>query len=848
MKGKTANYLYSALVFSVLYTVANVSLAQNLDQAQALCSDLTPAKKAMAESAGYDVDQLCSQASSTSRKTQVTAPLPTIPRATVSTSAASGQFSFDQQVANDGSLPQFEADNGADKNIEPRTEAEIEKSLLKPYGYDLFANAPSTFAPTASLSVSSDYLLGPGDSLDILFYGKTNNSFSLEINREGIVDFPQLGPVTLAGLTYAEAKAMLKSRIAQQIVGAQVSISMGTLRSMQIFVLGEAFKPGAYTVSSLATVTQALISSGGVSDIGSLRNIQIKRQGMVVATLDLYDLLMRGDTANDLRLRDSDVIYIPTVGDQVSIMGEVLRPAIYELKGSETAGDLIALAGGLVATSYAKSTRLDRIDENGFLTVLDVDLTLRSDASLPLKAGDRLAVDSVTDHKKSIVTVVGAVRHEGAFSWTEGLKISDIIASREMLGTQVDTSLALLVRELENGADIEIIYFEPAKIFLDNGSKENLRLHSRDRLVFFSMYGDRSKEIAPYVQRLKRQARQTSLAPIVTVGGMVRFPGEYPFFSGMVLKDLITISGGLTEGAYAKGADIARSDISNPDQAENSVIFYDMEKDASKPLMPLDFVEFRTLPNYRERQSIALEGEFVFPGVYDFEIGETLSSVIRRAGGFTDQAFIGGSIFLRESLKKREQEEIKRLTEIMTRDLQFTSPIDFGSAVGLNQPQAQLSVIDQLSSLQPLGRLVVPLADVLNSVSDDLVLEKGDRLMVPSVSQEITVVGEVHRPTSFFFNEDFTRDDYISMSGGLRDSADKKGIYIVRANGEVLRKKSAWFRYESEDNLIAPGDTIIVPFSVNDPQMKGIPLLTQVSQIIYQLSLGAAAVNSFRNN
>ena len=227
--------------------------------------------------------------------------------------------------------------------------------ILKPFGYDLFANAPTTYAPAASIPVSGDYLLGPGDTLDILFYGKTNNTFSLEINREGFVDFPELGPVGLAGLTYGEAKEMLQARISAQIIGTQVSISMGSLRSMQIFVLGEAFKPGAYTVSSLSTITHALVSSGGVSDIGSLRNIQLKRQGKLIATLDLYDLLLAGDTSNDVRVQASDVIYIPTVGDLASIEGQVLRPAIYELKGGESTQDLIDLAGGLGPKAFAES-------------------------------------------------------------------------------------------------------------------------------------------------------------------------------------------------------------------------------------------------------------------------------------------------------------------------------------------------------------------------------------------------------------------------------------------------------------------------------------------------------------
>ena len=262
---------------------------------------------------------------------------------------------------------------------------------------------PQPSRPAASIPVSADYMLGPGDTLDILFYGKSNSKFSLKINREGFVDFPELGPVGLAGLTYGEAKEMLQGRISAQIIGTQVSISMGSLRSMQIFVLGEAFKPGAYTVSSLATITHALVSSGGVSDIGSLRNIQLKRKGKVVAELDLYDLLMKGDTSSDVRVQAADVIYIPTVGSLVSVSGQVLRPAIYELKGGERVEDLIELAGGMGEKAFAGSARIERIGDDGFMTALDLDLNTSSSRNARVKGGDHLTVDGIINRQKDLL-------------------------------------------------------------------------------------------------------------------------------------------------------------------------------------------------------------------------------------------------------------------------------------------------------------------------------------------------------------------------------------------------------------------------------------------------------------
>ena len=825
--------------------LSSASLAQDLAQAKALCGNLTPANRAMAERAGYDVDQVCGEITAVSSAKPIVTAAPKVTRSTVSDKQPVEKLAT--AVA-----PVAVAGVGAP---EPT-------SKLKPFGYDLFANAPTTFAPAESLPVSADYLLGPGDSLDILFYGKTNSSFSLVINRDGSVDFPELGPVGLAGMTYGEAKDMLQSRIAAQVVGTKVSISMGALRTMQVFVLGEAFKPGAYTVSSLSTITHALVSSGGVSDIGSLRNIQLKRKGKLVATLDIYDLLLAGDTSGDLRVQAADVIYIPTVGDLVSIEGQVLRPAIYELKGGESAQDLVALAGGTGPKAFAQSARLQRINDDGFMTVLDLNLNDQKDQRRSLQVGDHLTIDAITDYDKDIVTVTGAVRHGGQFAWQPGLTVADIVDSREKLNPDTDTSVAFLVREIANSADIEMFMFVPEKMFIeaeagdDNAmsaeekNKNNLVLQSRDILLFVSVYGDRVAQLEPYITQLKRQAKYGDMAPVVTSGGTVRFPGEYPLIAGMDVSDLISISGGLTQSAYSQSAEIARLDLSNPERAQTSIIVSSLGAGSSVKLTASDYVEFRTIPDYKERQSISLEGEFVFPGVYDFEKGETLSSVIRRAGGFTDEAFIDGSIFLRRSLKEREQEEMDRLNQLLNEQLNVERLTDVNSEIELSQSQLELqqNAIATLSTLEAVGRLVIPLADIMDYMADDVLLKTGDRLLIPQFSQEVTIIGEVQRPTSYLFDVGFDQNDYIDKSGGLKISADKRGIYIVKASGEVIMPKRGWLQFRSAKANIEPGDTIVVPLDTDDTRIRGIPLLAEVSQIIYQLALGAAAINTFNNN
>ena len=813
-----------------LMLFTSMSYSQDLAQAKALCGNVTAANKAMAKQAGYDLDALCSEVSnSVSSKAVVPVPAP-VARGTVSSS----------EDISDAVAPVAVSGVGATAPA----------SSLKPFGYDLFANAPTTYAPAASIPVSGDYLLGPGDTLDILFYGKANNSFSLEINREGFVDFPELGPVGLAGLTYGEAKEMLQARISAQIIGTQVSISMGSLRSMQIFVLGEAFKPGAYTVSSLSTITHALVSSGGVSDIGSLRAIQLKRQGEVIATLDLYDLLLSGDTSKDVRVQAADVIYIPIVGDLASIGGQVLRPAIYELKGTESTGDLINLAGGLGPKAFSSSARLERINDEGFMTVLDLDLSQLGDKSIALQGGDHLNIDAITDYKKDIVTISGAVRHGGEFSWRQGMKVSDVISNREKLNPDTDLDVALVVRELKNSADIEVLTFNLGNMLSNTSGRDNLTLESRDKVVVLADYQDRALAMAPFIDNLKRQASIDGLPRVVSSNGTVKFPGEYPLSQGMTVRDLIALSGGLVESAYSQSAEVSRMDLSNPNRAVTSILISDLTTSASTGLEPLDYVEFRTIPEFRETESITLEGEFVFPGTYVFEKGEMLSSVIQRAGGFTDEAFVNGSVFLRESLREREQVEIDRLLDLLNDEIAVNQLRDTNSDIAIDEQKvaAQKGAIASLANSVATGRLVVPLADIVAYRAQDVVLKSGDRLMVPKISQEVTILGEVRRPTSYLFNPDFSQSDYIEQSGGFKDRADKNDVYIVKAGGEVIMPKRGLFKFRSAKNTISPGDTIVVPLDTDDTRIRGIPLLAEVSTIVYQLSLGAAAIKSFSNN
>ncbi len=808
----------------MLLCFSEIGFAQDLGDVKAICGDLSASNRAMAKAAGYDVDKLCAELGNAGAQAKIA---PQTSAAPVPRMTASSAGTQDAEAA----APMAEPD-------------------VRPFGYDLFANVPSTFAASTNVPVSPDYLLGPGDELAILFYGKLNQSFTVTINRDGLVDMPELGPIVLAGLTFGEAKDMLQSQIAAQVIGTQVNISMGTLRSMQIFVLGEAFKPGAYTVSSLATITHALMSSGGVSDIASLRNIQLKRAGKTIATLDLYELLLAGNISNDIRLQASDVIYVPTVGDLVSIDGQVLRPAIYELKGETSVEDLVALAGGLGPKAFGKSARIERISGDGFMTVVDVDLTSLAGKGMAVVAGDHLRVDGITNYKKGIVSLAGTVNHPGDFAWRAGMRVSDLISSVDQFPPEVDLDYALVVREIAGGSDINVISLNLRSLLDNPRGMDDLTLESRDRLLIFSAYGDRSVTLAPTLERLARQSRLGGSARVVDAVGQVRFPGRYPLVKGMSVADLASAAGGFLEGAYQDSAEVTRSDLSNPDRATIVSMPINLSGNAGFELAPLDSVQFKTTPDYGDRETITLGGEVVFPGEYVFYQGETLASVIERAGGFTEAAHIEAAVFTRVGLRQREQEEIDRLKRKLGDELLVDNLQNVNSDIALDASQDEVKqrAIAQLNSVEALGRLVLPLRQIMDGVADDVLLENGDALVVPRYRQEVSIIGEVQQPSSYFYEGDLSVKDYIEQSGGLLDSADQRKIYIVKASGKVVLPKRSLLRFAGKSARIEAGDTIVVPLDTDDKKIRGIPLIAEVSQIVYQLALGAAAINSLNGN
>lgn len=727
--------------------------------------------------------------------------------------------------------------------------------VIKPFGYDLFTHVPSTFAPATDIPVPAEYVMGPGDTLEVLLIGERGGRYSLTVGRDGAVDFPELGPIAVAGLPFAAAKDLLEQRVAEQMIGMRGSVSMGTLRSIQVFVLGEAERPGSYTVSGLSTITNALFASGGVKPIGSLRDIQLKRNGKVVRTFDLYDLLLNGDTSHDERLLPGDVIFIPTAGVRVAIDGEVQRPAIYEIKPGTVATEILALAGGLTPTADPSRATLERIDGQRTRMVKDLDFTSAEARSLRLQSGDSIRVRPIIDSLEGVVSLAGHVYRPAQVQYRSGMRLTDLVGSMDELQPMADANYVLIRRESGPTRRVSVLSADLEAAFANPGSSSDPELRARDQVYVFDLASSRDRTIDPILAELDRQSGRDEPRQSVSISGRVKVSGEYPLEPGMTLADLLRAGGGLDQAAYGGSAELTRYRVRDGQQRETEVIEVDLSAvlagnpQANLALQPFDYLVVRETPDWRDQEFITIGGEVRFPGRYPIRRNETLRSVIERAGGLTEFAFAEGSVFTRAELKAREQRQLKVLAERMQREL---ASLALQQSAGADNSQvgqalaAGESLLADLQDAEAVGRLVLDLdavLDVSEGPNGGVLVRDGDTLYIPRLTQEVTVIGEVQGATSHLWRPGLTRRDYIDRSGGFTVRADEKRVFVIRANGQVeMGLTSGWFgRGDLQD--IRPGDTVVVPLDAQ--QVRPLTLWTSVTQILYNIAVAVAAVNSF---
>jgi protein involved in polysaccharide export with SLBB domain len=724
------------------------------------------------------------------------------------------------------------------------------RESLKPFGYDLFDHVLSTFAPSTNVPVPAEYIVGSGDQLDVQLYGNMNRSLKLIVGRDGNINLPELGPVNVAGQTFVAAKAQIESRVERQMIGVHANVSMGDTRSIRVFVLGEAKFPGTYTISGLGTITSALYAAGGAKRVGSLRKIQLKRRGALVRQLDLYDLLIRGDTSDDTKLLPGDVIFIPPVGPTVSIDGEVKRPAIYEIKGESTVSQVLQLAGGLTPEADRSNAMLTRIDENQHRVIIPLDLTAGAPSLAP-RNGDLVHVMRLRPTLDSGIVLQGHVYDSGSFAYRAGIRLSDVIHSVDELQPNADIHYLLIRRETPPDRRISVLSADLAAALNAPGSTADVPLMPRDRITVFDLASGRDHVIQPVLEELRVQGSAAHPTETVHIDGQVKVPGEYPLEPGMRVSDLIRAGGGAADAAYGRQAELTRYTLVSGER-RTELVQVDLsaalrgDPAANLVLLPFDTLTVKEIPLWEAQENVVVRGEVRFPGRYAIRRGETLRSVIGRAGGLTEFAFPEGSVFTREWLRKREQEQLDMLAQRMQTDL---TALAIGSAAagvggGANALSIGQTLLTQIRGARAVGRMVINLPLLMREPTgsaDDVVLRGGDQLIVPRTQQQVTVLGEVQNATSLLYNPRLTRDDYISLSGGTTRRADRGRIYVVRANGSVVASEgSRWFA--STSVAMKPGDTVVVP--LNTEHLPPLPFWQAVTGILYNVAIAVAAIHA----
>jgi polysaccharide biosynthesis/export protein len=731
---------------------------------------------------------------------------------------------------------------------------------LFPFGYDAFnrnlysSDYDRHNKKDYNFAIPSNYKIGPGDLLEVQFYGQEDAQYSLTIGRNGILQLPRVGPFNVLekGNSFQSLKSLINEKVNEKLgQGIGVSVSLGELRQIKVFLAGEFKKPGLKLTTAGSSILSLLLNCGGMNEIASLRSLTLKREGTTEKTFDLYDLLLKGESATSI-LEDGDVVFLPTVKNRVWVEGKVMRPAIYEITNEVTLSAVIELSGGFTDRAMVSSISLKRVSEQGEFVSLKT-LDFNKDADFLIKNGDHIEVFPVIDSSINAITLTGEINLAKKYEWRKGIRISDIINSKSFYTTQADLNYALIRREDPQG-NVSILSFSPNRVLSDSRSEEDLILLPMDRLIILSSTesSKRERQIRPLREELRYEGRPGRGVPSVKITGMVHFPGEYPYTPNMTISGLIVAGGGMTGSAYTLSSELSRqsvdlnSSIPTASIAHSSLDSLLSRKTLDMKLQAKDILSIKPIPSWSENNSIEILGEVRFPGTYTFQKNETLKSIFDRAGGFTQSAFPKGAVFTRQDLIKREEEQKKRLISQLETDVANISLAAGSGETAIKAKSVSDSLLTKLRDSKSMGRLVLDLNDqVSKSKENSIVVRNGDRLYVPSIPFEISVIGEVQFATSHLFESKLDLHDYIQRSGGFTANADEGRVFVVKSDGSVLTKGNAsgWFKSSNSRQNLESGDVIVVP--INLEKGKWMETLTSSTQIVYQLAVAAAAVNSF---
>lgn len=770
-------------------------------------------------------------------------------------------------------------------SVRPETEFEqmVADSVGHPlplFGQSLFAEPPSTFSPVEQMQVPSDYVIGPGDELQISIWGQVEANLRVIVDRSGQIYIPHVGDVSVAGVHYGELETYLKNQISHIFKNFNLTASMGRLRTIQLFVVGEARNPGTYTISALSSLVNAVFSCGGPSPHGSLRDIQVRRDGKTITHFDLYDLLIRGDKSKDVQLLSGDVLYIPPVGPLVAISGSVNAPAIYEIKKDSTLKDLIDIAGDLSTVADTNKITIDRIVEHEARQTLEFPYDDQSRA-VALKDGDIVRVFSIVPRFVDTVTLRGNVANPGRYSWKPGMRIRDLIPDAD----------ALLTREY---------WRNRAESVTGSATEYPVRkeISSRNRSAYeMQTAPNYANGMTPNGVQQSGMTPTAATAPATAIGtapsnyppetgtiganGALYYPNQQnsptgaPQGSSASTMNQQTYSTSLDSRTRSRVRDIVDEvrgyapEINwdyaiiqrvNPKDLSSKLIWMSprkaiIEKDEASnlELEPGDIVTIFSqkeinVPQDDQSQYVIVEGEVMRPGVYKLEKNETVRSILTRAGGLTANAYVYGAQFTRESARIDQQKSLDELARTMEVQIRQSAMSVAASASPGDLPQmlaAQEAIIDQLRNTRASGRVALAVHPKDKNISDfpDLVMEDGDHLMIPHTPSTVAVVGDVYNPGSFIYETHNTTGDYLEIAGKGKPQSDLRHAFVLRANGVVVAANNVngvFTGAKFERIHLFPGDEIVVPYKL--PTGAFVRSLRDWTQISGQLALTAAAL------
>lgn len=645
------------------------------------------------------------------------------------------------------------------------------------FGRNIFNIDKLTFQPNLNMATPENYRLGPGDEVIVDVWGASQNTMRLEISPDGYVNISNLGPVYLNNMTIKDARQLLKQELGKIYADSanNIQVTLGNIRTIQVNVMGEVRAPGTYALSSLSTVFHALYASGGVSDIGSLRNVQVARGGKTIARLDVYEYIMKGQIQDDIRLQDGDVVIVPTYDELVKITGKVKRPMFYEMKNGESAATLLKCAGGFSSDAYKKSIRVLRKDGKEFSvkTVNDIDYS-----AFKLIDGDVVTVDSILNRFNNRLEVKGAVYHPGVFELSGSLNtVRQLVEKADGLLGDAFTGRAVLYRERENLTK-EVLPVDIEGIL--KGTSPDIALQKNDILYI------------PSIHDLQDMGK-------VTISGEVNKPGRYTYADHMSLEDLVITAGGLKESASLVRVDVSRrirdpKGTTEPDMIGQNFSFglkdgFVVDGEAGFELQPYDQVFVRRSPSYNEQVSVTVDGEVLYRGEYTLSTkSERLSSLIQRAGGVSRYAYVRGAK-LRRVANEEELSRMEDVVKMVRREIGET----LATSLGLKVDSTFTVGIDLEAALANPG-------------SDaDLVLREGDVLTVPEYNNTVKVNGAVMMPNTVSYAKGKSVKYYLNQAGGYSANAKKSQKFIIYMNGQVAEVKG------SGKKQIEPGCEIVVP-------------------------------------